>query len=154
MRSLVALLFACVVGQLAIAADKDEDKAKEAAVALLKAFKAKDIDAAMKVTGSPFSYRDGDKTKILKDEAAVKAWAKDRLAEIDDADKIPTEVQKLVPFAELKDKIKDEPQRKAIEEVVGKDGFIALVASPTGPPLLILVRLKDGKAKVVGIGGR
>jgi hypothetical protein len=153
MRLFVALMFVCAVGQIAFAADKDEDKAKEAAVSILKAFKAKDIDAALKVVGTPFSCREAGKTKILKDADAVKAWVKDRLGEIDDADKIPTEIQKLVPFATLKDKIKEE-ERKPIEEVLGKDGFIAIVASPEGAPLLILIRVKEGKAQVVGMGGR
>jgi len=134
----------------AFAADKDEDKAKEAAVSLLKAIKAKDLDAVMKLSTAPFVYKDNDKPAVLKDTAALKAWIKERLDELKDADKVPTEVEKVVPFADLKEKIKDETDRKMIEDVVGKDGF-AVIVSVDGKMVVIFVRIKDKTAKVVGI---
>ena len=150
MRSLaVGLLFAFAAAP-ASAADKNEDKAKEAAVAFLKAVKAKDADAVMKASAAPFAHREGGEIGVVKDEAELKKWIKGKLDEIKDADKVPTEVEKVVPFAELKAKLEADDQKK-VEEVVGKDGFVAMI-EVDGKMVVILVRIKDGKAKVVGIG--
>ena len=150
MRALaVGLLFAFAAAP-ASAADKNEDKAKEAAVAFLKAVKAKDADAVMKASAAPFAHREGGEIGVLKDEASLKKWVKGKLDEIKDADKVPTEVEKVVPFAELKAKLEADDQKK-VEEVVGKDGFVAMIEFD-GKMVVILVRIKDGKAKVVGIG--
>lgn len=147
----VAVLFAFVASP-ARADDKAEAKAKDAAVALLKAIKAKDLDAIMKLSGAPFAYRGEDKKpKVLKETADVKAWVKERLDELKDADKVPTELDKITPFSELRDKIKDEEDRKTLDGVIGKDGFIAFVKTPDDKTVAILVAIKDGKAKIVGI---
>jgi hypothetical protein len=151
MRPLAAVLFIAFAASSTAAADKNEDKAKAAAVAFLKAVKAKDADAVMKVSAAPFAYRDGDKVAVLKDTDALKKWLKEKLDEIKDADKVPTELAAIHPFADIKEKIKDEEQRKTIEEVVGKDGFVAVV-SADGKMIPILVRIKDDKAIVVGLG--
>ena len=67
MRSLAVAVLVAFVAPSAFAADKNEEKAKEAATALFKAIKAKDVDAVMKLTGTPFVYRDGEKPKVLKE---------------------------------------------------------------------------------------
>lgn len=151
MRLLATALLAAFAASPAIAADKNEDKAKEAAVAFLKAVKATDADAVMKLAAVPFAYRENNAITVLKKEDELKKWLKERLEEIKDADKVPTEVSEMHTFASLKDKIKDEEQRKTIEEVVGADGFIAVV-SADGKMIPILIRVKDGKAKIVGLG--
>jgi uncharacterized Ntn-hydrolase superfamily protein len=151
MRPLAVVLLLAFAASSVSAADKNEDKAKEAAVAFLKAVKSKDVDAVLKVSAAPFAYRDGDKVVVLKDADALKKWLKERLDEVKDADKVPTELAMIQTFAEIKDKIKDEESRKTIEEVVGKDGFIAFV-SADGKMVPILVRIKDNKAIVVGLG--
>ena len=151
MRPLVTALLIAFAASSATAADKNEDKAKAAAVTFLKAVKAKDVDAVLKASAAPFAYRDGEKVAVLKDADALKKWLKEKLDEIKDADKVPTELAAIHTFADIKDKIKDEEQRKTIEEVVGKDGFIAVVAAD-GKMIPILVRIKDDKAIVVGLG--
>lgn len=150
MRSLAVALLVVFAAPVS-AADKNEDKAKAAAVAFLKAVKAKDADAVMKVTAAPFAYRDGEKVAVLKDAAALKTWVKEQLDNVKDADKVPTEVGAVHAFADIKEKIKDEEQRKQLEEVVGKDGFVCVV-SADGKMIPILVKVKDGKATVVGLG--
>ncbi|MCI0700885.1 MAG: hypothetical protein L0241_07365, partial [Planctomycetia bacterium] len=123
----------------------------EAALAFLKAVKAKDVDAVMKVSAAPFvRYAEGA-VEVLKDEAALKAWVKEKIGEIKNTDKIPTTIDKITPFAEIKDKIKDANDRKKIEEVVGKDGFVAFITSGDEKMIPILVRVKDGQAKIVGL---
>ncbi len=149
----VAVLFAFAAPPLAAADnDKDEDKAKEAALALLKAVKAKDLDALMKLTTAPFVYRDGDKPMLHKEAADVKAWFKEKLDGLKNTDKVPTEIDRVVPLSELRDKIKDEDDRKLIEEAVGKDGFAAFLTTADDKKVVILIRIKDGKAKVAGLG--
>lgn len=150
MRPLAAALLIAFAVPVS-AADKNEDKAKTAAVTFLKAVKTKDVEAVLKVSAAPFAYRDGDKVAVLKDTDALKKWLKEKFDEIKNPDKVPTELAAIHAFADIKDKIKDEDQRKTIEEVVGKDGFIALV-SADGKMIPILVRIKDDKAIVVGLG--
>jgi uncharacterized Ntn-hydrolase superfamily protein len=151
MRPLAVALLIAFAAAPGSAADKNEDKAKEAAVAFLKAVKAKDVDAVMKASAVPFAYRENDKITVLKDADALKKWVKERLDEVKEPDKVPTELVAIHTFADIKDKIKDEEQKKIIEEVVGKDGFLAVV-SGDGKMIPILVRIKDDKAIVVGLG--
>ena len=146
----VAVLLALAAPPLP-AADKDEDKAKEVAVAFLKTVKDKDLDALMKLTTAPFVYRDGEKPKLHKEAADVKAWFKEKLDGLKDPGKVPTEIDKLVPFSELREKIPDEDDRKLIDEAVGKDGFVAFLTAD-GKKVVVLIRIKDGKAKVAGLG--
>jgi hypothetical protein len=150
MRPLAVALLVAVAAAPVSAADKNEDKAKEAAIAFLKAVKSKDVDAVLKVSAVPFAYRD-DKLNVLKDTDELKTWLKEKLDEIKEPDKVPTELAAIHTFADIKEKIKDADQQKTIEEVVGKDGFIAVV-SADGKMVPILVRIKDGKATVVGLG--
>jgi hypothetical protein len=151
MRPLAAALLVAFAATPTLAADKNEDKAKETAVAFLKAVKAKDIDAILKVSAAPFAYRDGDNVAVLKDTDALRKWLKEKLDELKEPDKVPTEIAEVHAFADIKEKIKDEEQRKKLEEVVGKDGFVATVKAD-GKVIPILVRIKDGKATVVGLG--
>jgi hypothetical protein len=51
----------------------------------------------------------------------------------------------------VKDTIKDEDDRKKVEQVVGKGGYVA-VMSVDGKNVVVVVRIKDGKAAVVGVG--
>lgn len=150
MRSLAITLVVAFAAPVS-AADKNEDKAKEVVVAFLKAVKAKDADAVMKVSAAPFAYKDGDDITVLKDADALKKWVKEKLGEIGDTDKVPTDVKEMHTYAAIKDKIKNEEHRKKIEEVLGKDGFVAIIEAD-GKMMPILVRITDGKTAVVGIG--
>jgi hypothetical protein len=150
----VAVIFGAVLAAApASAADKNEDKAKEAAVAFLKAVKAKDADAVVKVSAAPFAYKDGEDVAVLKDTDALKKWVKERLEELKDTDKVPTEISEFHTWAEIKEKVKNEEHRKKIEEVLGKDGYVAVIMAD-GKMVPVLVRIKDGKAQVVGLGRR
>src|SRR5262245_17011447 len=94
MRLFTAVLFACLaVGLVSGAADKDEDKAKEAAVAFLKAVKAKDLDAVMKAVDVPYLNDDKDGLKVIEKTEDLKAAVKTLLEKVQ-PDKIPTEVGK------------------------------------------------------------
>jgi hypothetical protein len=152
MRSLTVVTLFAFAASPALAADKDEDKAKEAAVAFLKAVKAKDADAVLKTAELPFLTMVDGSPMVFEKAADLKADLKAKLDTIKDADKVPTEIERIAPFADLKDKIKDEDRRKAVEKVMGDGGFVAFVKTADDKTVVILVRLKDGKAKVVGFG--
>ena len=151
MRPLAVALLVAFAASSVSAADKNEEKAKDAVVAFLKAVKAKDADAVMKVSAAPFAYKDGEDVAVLKDTDALKKWVKERLEELKDTDKVPTEISEFHTYAEIKEKIKNEEHRKKIEEVLGKDGYVAVIMAD-GKMVPILVRIKDGKAAVVGFG--
>src|SRR5688572_27188176 len=112
MRTILILLgIAILLGgqvRLAIAADSPEDLARKAALDLLKAVKAKDLDATLKLTAAPFVHREDNKPVVLKDEAAVKAWIKGRLDDLKDANRVPTELGEVTPIADVLEKIQDE----------------------------------------------
>ena len=59
----------------AAAADKDEDKAREAAVAFMKAVKAKDLDAVMKTVDVPFLFEDA-REPVTKPDDLKAGWEK------------------------------------------------------------------------------
>jgi hypothetical protein len=153
MRPTLCLLVTLVLSAAAPAADKPEDLARAAATDFLKAVKAKDAAAVLKLADTPFLYHDG-RLAAHKDAAALKAWVTGKLDELKDADKVPTTVDEVAPFATLKEKIKDAAERALAEEVVGKDGFVATAATADGKKVVIPVRMKDGKARVVGVVAR
>jgi hypothetical protein len=150
MRLLAAVVLVAFAPPLS-AADKNEERARAAAGLFLKAVKAKDIDAAMRVAATPFAYRSGDKLVVIKDQDALKKWLKEKLEEIKDTEQLPTEVKSVYTFAEIKGKIRDAEQQKTIGEILGKDGFAA-VFSADDKVIPILIRVKDGEAKIVGVG--
>ena len=107
----------------------------------------------LKTAEVPFLAMVGGQPKVFEKADELKTDLKAKLETIKDADKVPTETEKVVPFADLKDKIKEEDRRKAIEKVLGDGtGFVAFVKTADEKTVLILVRVKDGKAKVVGFG--
>ena len=144
--------FACLLGftSAAFAAEKPEHAAKDMAIEFLKAVKTKDADAVMKLCDVPFAYREGGIT-AHKDADALKKWLKEKLETLKDADKVPTEISEMMPFATVKEKIKDASEKELAEEVMGKDGFLAVIMSDDNKKVGIAIRMKDGKAKVVGL---
>ncbi len=149
MRILSSLTMLAVCAPL-FAADKSEDKAKEAAVALLKAVKAKDAAAAMKLSDVPFLYKDNG-LATHKEAADLEKWLTEKVGSVKDADQVPTAIDELLPFAAVKEKVKTDKEKALVEEALGKDGFLAIVAAPDGKKVGIAVRIKDGKARIVGI---
>ena len=147
MRTLAVLLAVALAAPPAPAAEKNEEKAKEAAAAFLKAVKARDVKAAMKASGLPFVHHEGGKTSVIGDEVAMEFWLEPRFAKIKDADELPTGVTEVAPVAKFRETIKDAALRSWVATAAGKDGFVA--KGPKVDPLL--VRIKDGKAVVAGI---
>jgi hypothetical protein len=150
MRALAPAVLVAPAAPLS-AADTNEDRAREAAGRFLKALKARDADATVRATGTPFVYRAGDKMVVITDEAVLKKWLKEKLDEIKDPDTVWTEVKSLYTFAESRDRIREKEQRATVERVMGKGGFAA-VFSADDKVIPILIRVTDGKARIVGVG--
>jgi hypothetical protein len=151
MRTLSVALVLAIAGSLTAAADKDEDKAKEATLAFLKALKAKDLDAVMKTVDVPYLMEDAKdpiaKTEELKDKMRT-------LLEKVKPEKIPDDVSKALDATAFRKLAQEKGRLKGIEmmeKAIGKTGFAMLLVKDGKERGLVLVRIKDGTAKVVGI---
>lgn len=154
MRLLSAAILVATLTALAAppaaAADKNEEKAKEAAVAFLKAVKAKDLDAVMKTVDVPFLMEDQPEPLAKTDE--VKAALKTLLEKVK-PEKVPTDVGAVLDLPTVRKKVEKQKKNGAetIEKLIGKNGFVVVVTKDGKEQGAVLVRMKDGQAKVVGI---
>jgi len=150
MRLLLVAAALAVAAPQVCAADKDEDKAKEVSLAFLKAVKAKDLDAVMKTVDTPFLMESQGpiaKPDELKD--AMKTFL-----EKVNPDKVPSEVGTVLDLPALRKKIKekaDEKEVEKIEKILGKTGYVVMLKVDGKERGGLLVQVKDGQAKVVGI---
>lgn len=133
--------------------DKTDTVAKETVEQFFKAFKAKDLDGLMKTVDVPFCREGGrnidkrdDLKQLLQKALDVRDPSKDTL--------VIKLVTTLPKFEASEGKFTDN-ERKAVEEVLGKDHRVVKVEwnrSEGGKSMyLIFVRLEKGKAKVVGM---
>ena len=146
----VAVLLAFAASP-ALAADKDEDKAKEVAVAFLKALKAKDLDAILKTVDVPFLFEDA-KELVTKPDDLKAQWEK-FLPKVK-PEKIPSEVGMVIDvpaFTKQAVAASEKKEAALVEKLVGKTGYIVFFNPPKGRAMPVLVRIKDGQAKVAGI---
>lgn len=151
---LTAALLAGLVVSSAAAADKDEDKAKEAAVAFLKALKAKDAATALKLCDVPFILDAPGKDMVIEKTEELKERLTALVEKNKDPDRIPTDVLEVVPADKVREKFGKEGNKAAmdtIEKVLGKSGFVVTFGRDGKRVGGVLVTIKDGKAKVVGI---
>ena len=152
MRRLAAVLLACCAGSVATAADMDEDKAKEVTVAFLKAWKAKDLDALMKTMDVPFVSFEKDGPKLFEKTDDLKSDLKAKLEKLKNTDPIPAEAGKLTDLPAIRKEFAKKPELlKAYEKVLGEKGYLVAVGTEETGDGEVLVRIKDGKAKVVGL---
>jgi hypothetical protein len=142
------------------AADKDEDKAKEAAAAFLKGLKDKDLDAMMKTVAVPFVFDMGSQNAktIEKRDELKETMAK--LIEIAVPEKVMAlELGKVYDMAGLANHFKDMGKAEEAEEfieqakkLVGKDGRMVMLVKKGGKEDLgFLIRFKDGKALIASV---
>jgi hypothetical protein len=119
---------------------------KEALDKYLSAVAAKDIKAMNALAAVPWLDRD---RKVVRERAEL-----DKSLE-----RMATQLPKntgqrelaTFPFKKARAGIKDEKERKLLDEVLGMDGWVVVV-EPNDPFLtrIVLVRVKDGKPAVVG----
>ncbi|MBP3960749.1 hypothetical protein J8F10_36470 [Gemmata sp. G18] len=149
----VALLVALAVP--VSAADKDEENVKDVSLAFLKAVKAKDLDAVLKTVDVPFIL-DGKAEPITKSEE-LKDALKPFLEKVE-PERVPTELGTLLDSTAFRKKFEDrglnkerEKQLADIETVLGKTGYVVMIVRDGKERGGLLVRIKDGRAKVVGV---
>ncbi len=155
-------LAVCPVG-----AGGNEDRVGEmdaAARAFLKAYQAKDLDALLKSADAPFAVGSLRAPTTLKTSAELRAELKSRLSA---GGKLPTRVAKTLTWDQgiTKTLSPDEERKtrailKPAMKVTGEDGGYAALANPMKAgkrtlmemtDLRLLVAIRGGKAKVVGI---
>ena len=154
-------LFVCLLVVFAApthGADKDEDKAKEAAAAFLKALVAKDIDALMKTVDVPYMGDIGSakpqmiyKSDELKDEMTT--ILKGVRTEVFGPLKVGTayDMAAFTKFAKENTKPEEvELLIEQVEKVAGKSGYFVRLGEKNKDSGLV-IRIKDGKALVAGV---
>jgi hypothetical protein len=119
---------------------------KKALDGYLKAATAKDLDAMTALAGVPWLDRD---RKVIRDRDGLRK-ALERVMSQLPADEGERKVEAL-PFKKVRDMVKDETERKLLDDVLGADGYFISVTEG-GNPLserIILIRVKGEKAEVV-----
>ena len=151
---LVVALVGTSLGVGPQAKGKETDtRARKAVVQFFKAFKAKEIDDLMKAVDVPFC-REGGKNVEKRDD--LKQFFQQALQVRDPSkDTITIKLVTTLPkLEEAEGKFTDD-ERKAVEAVLGKDHRVVKVEwdrfGEGKQRMLILVRLQQGKARVVGI---
>jgi hypothetical protein len=130
----------------AVAADADADKqAKEIYGQLFKAIKAKDLDGVMKLVDVPwFGLGKG----VVKDEKEVKKRFKEFLDNLKDTSELKVDIKEVMSYAQFREKYKDKKDLlKLLDEMKLTKEDRVIVASQAA----VVVRIRDGKAKVVGV---
>ena len=149
----MVILFAGFTALYASGADKEEEKARETAVAFLKAVKAKDIDAVMKTVDVPFLFDVGGKSRLVTKSEDLRTMFKTFLGKVTPG-KVPTDVGTVHNWRVLRKMAEDAGETEtvgAIEKVLGKEGYAVAMGTKGKEIIGILVRIKDGKAVVVGV---
>jgi hypothetical protein len=140
-----------IAGLLFAYADDPKPEAPPAAVKevldrYLKAVAAKDLKTMTALAEVPWLDRD---RQVVRDRTGL-GKALERVATQLPKDQGQRKVETF-PYQKMRDRIKDEAERKLLDEVVGEDGWLALVEED-GYPLsmrTILIHVKGGKAAVV-----
>lgn len=134
---------------------EDQDKAKEVTVAFLKAIEAKDLNAIMNTVDVPFELRGKGGTIAKTDEL------KEKLKTVLEAprDKLRIELGMVLDLPAFRKMVEErkgkgevmEQLEKVLEKVLGTSGYAVTLVRDGKDVGGILVRVKDGQAKVVGI---
>jgi len=147
--SSIAILVLWVGSSLSLAADKPEDQAREVVGQFVKAVKAKDVDAVMKVAGVPW-FADGK--EVIKSEDELKRYVTLKLDGLTNPDRVPSEVIRVERWDKFPRREKlGADEAKKVDEIVGKDGLVVILGRDGKDAGAILVRVEGGKVKVVGV---
>lgn len=146
---LVAALLVVFTASSTFGADKDEDKAKEVAAAFLKAVRANDVDAVMKTVDVPFAFDIDGKPEVFTNTDELKSHFKELLSKAN-PDLIADRVGGAIDLSDPD--FRKEASKKELEVIdkIAPKGFIVKLMQNNLVLDRVLVRVKDGKAKVVG----
>ena len=151
---LLAITTLCALATPAFGADKDEDNAREAVALFMKALRAKDVDAAVKVADVPFLIWDKEGPQAVEKAEDLKTRIRAKMATLPDPEKVPLAAAELVDLPALRKMAvgkKEAEEIKNLEKVLGAKGYAAFLGKEGPRGGFVLVRIKDGKAAVVGV---
>ena len=154
LKSLAPIALAAAVLGLfvpAVRADEEADKkAREAATEFMNALKAESIEGVLKVAGVPF-YEDGH--QVIAERDGVEKLVRD-LFEKEDLSSVKFEISKVHAFEDVREKF-SEAKRDLLKGVMADgDRVVQFTLDDDGQKeeeFLVLVRLREGTAKVVGV---
>jgi hypothetical protein len=124
---------------------KDEAAATQVAINFVKALKAKKIDDLMMTVDVPFAWLIDD--KFFEKTEDLKKMLQSTLDNSQDTWGITTDIIKILDRTEILNLAKGS---EVIKKVIGDNGFCVILGNDKAE-LPMLVRIKDGKAKVVGL---
>jgi len=145
-----ALIIGLFPGLIYPGSPKAEDQAKEVVGKFIKAFKAKELDKLLEVVDVPW-VDDLAKGEVIKTKEALKKHLQALLQESKPENL--GEVLRVVAFSKLRDKIKQEEIRKMLDQVISKEDLVVEYGVGKRERSIALVRVRDGKAKIVGGAG-
>jgi hypothetical protein len=166
MRDAMVALVLGLAGCAGSAGEKKDRTAEldAAARSFLKAYHAKDVDAAMRAADAPFFLGTLRDPKIIKNGADLRSALKSRFST---GGKFPAEVAKTLTWRQAITSMLSEDEEKATRQqlkpamqITGDDGGYAALADNAGPKnrkrlamsnTRLLVGIRDGQPKVVGI---
>jgi hypothetical protein len=126
------------------ATEPAREKAKEAALAFLKAIKAKELEGTLKLADVPWL---SNGQQIIKDADGLK---KRLVSILRRSQALPDEVLPIsVTYGGIKDMFKEKRQQFA-DKVLTKDDWAVVVGRKGKATELVWVRVRDGKGKVIG----
>lgn len=148
----VALMLAAPIIHPALAVAEEaalsDEAVNECALAFLKALRKKDVGAAMLNSAVPFVAEDA---KLLKTEAELRAYFTEMLkAQSDDA-ALPNAVYGVLDYGGSRGATAEEA-RALRDQVLSKADYLVGIGRDGLSRGVLLVKAKDGKPVVVGIG--
>jgi hypothetical protein len=168
MRAVFGVLLVGVIGLavLPVGADEKEDHSREmaaAARAFLKAYQAKDVDGMMAVADAPFGVGPLQNPRVMRTTADLKNELRRRMAQ---NEQLPTKSMHALTWDKAITKmLSPEEERstrarlKGAMDITGPDGGYTALGDPIPgkknqtamSDKRLLVGMRDGKAKVLGI---
>lgn len=157
MRPFAVVLLAALAPPV-LAADTDEDRAREAAVAAAKAFKANDLESLMKLVSVPFAQDVGERARLLEKAADARTYLKETVGVAKFRDQLSAEITRVMDAPTVREKVagaKADARAtfglEAIQTALGEKGY--WVACERGErKAYFLIRIQDGKPLLVGLG--
>jgi len=155
LKSLASLAVAAAVLALFIptvrADDEADKKVREAATEFMNALKSESVEGVMKVADVPF-YEDGH--QVIAERDGVEKLVRELFEKEDDLGSIKFEITKIHAIENVREKF-SEPKRELLKGVMA-DGdrvvqFKVEHDGQTEDGFLVLVRVREGMAKVVGV---
>jgi hypothetical protein len=125
-------------------ADMADTQAREVVEQFMKAMKAENVDAVMKTVDVPFFW---DGVMNIKDQGDLKRHFAE-VFEDKDLSQLKYTIKEVHTFAAMREKM-DKKELVLLKDVLDNKDRVVVVSLPRDG-IAVMVRLRDGKAKVVG----